>query len=421
MMPPTKGASARRTAALYQDASSPQLETAASESGPSQGHDPPSTAPQQQGPPGAGAASTSVQFGSWSVRADSLTPYTDATNCRHGGRWKAAAKSTSGSGGVRRPMNAFMVWSQIERRRISAADPTMHNAEISRRLGARWRRLSAAERRPYVDEADRLRVLHSVEFPDYKYTPRKSRKTRPTASSSSSARIHQPAAASQRAATNSRKSTPVDDVAQLPADAYDSEVSRYFAATAASGAAPGARRSSKRRRGVGRRGTDAARGTAVPGRNLPPTPDSSAQHRAERQLFRAIDDGAAASPSRRPSSKPSSRSRFEFPPVASPSDVQFGRYWSEDAAAAATDVGGGDDDGDDDDALDTPISLELDASTARSSLFEDHHDDAPRSTGGPSGDVAGGGGFCVDYSTPEVAAIVRDDWLEETIHNDALI
>lgn len=49
----------------------------------------------------------------------------------------------------------------------------MHNAEISKRLGRRWKTLDEAERRPFIEEAERLRQLHMVEYPDYKYRPRK--------------------------------------------------------------------------------------------------------------------------------------------------------------------------------------------------------------------------------------------------------
>ena len=70
---------------------------------------------------------------------------------------------------IKRPMNAFMVWSQLERRRISEQTPEVHNAEISKQLGARWKCLNKDERRPYVDEAERLRLLHLQEYPDYKY------------------------------------------------------------------------------------------------------------------------------------------------------------------------------------------------------------------------------------------------------------
>ena len=100
-------------------------------------------------------------FGSQLVNPHSLTPYSDATQCK---------KSTKH---VRRPMNAFMVWSQMERRKIALHQPDMHNAEISKRLGKRWRNLSDAERQPFIEEADRLRDLHIREYPDYKYRPKK--------------------------------------------------------------------------------------------------------------------------------------------------------------------------------------------------------------------------------------------------------
>lgn len=70
-------------------------------------------------------------------------------------------------------MNAFMVWSQIERRKICEIQPEMHNAEISKRLGKQWKTLSSEERTPFIQEAQRLRLLHIQEYPDYKYKPRK--------------------------------------------------------------------------------------------------------------------------------------------------------------------------------------------------------------------------------------------------------
>jgi len=68
------------------------------------------------------------------------------------------------------------VWSQIERRKISEVSPDMHNAEISKRLGKRWKMLNDTERQPFIEEAERLRLLHMQEYPDYKYRPRKKAK-----------------------------------------------------------------------------------------------------------------------------------------------------------------------------------------------------------------------------------------------------
>ena len=87
---------------------------------------------------------------------------------------------------IKRPMNAFMVWSQLERRKITEVTPDKHNAEISKELGRRWKMLPDQARQPYIDEAERLRLLHQKEYPDYKYKPRKKAKSSSSGSSCSS-------------------------------------------------------------------------------------------------------------------------------------------------------------------------------------------------------------------------------------------
>jgi len=101
------------------------------------------------------------------VSPSSSTPYTDATQFKRNGVHH-----------VKRPMNAFMVWSQIERHKIIEDTPNCNHAEISKLLGKRWRGLSQSERNPFIEEAERLRQLHMAEFPDYKYRPRKRARNR---------------------------------------------------------------------------------------------------------------------------------------------------------------------------------------------------------------------------------------------------
>lgn len=130
-----------------------------------------------------------IFFGSALIDPSTPTPYSDAT--------RTQPKKRVRPGHVKRPMNAFMVFSQIERRKMVQLAPHLPNADISKSVrreklrpvsfeslhdrysrccGAKWKRMSLRERQPYMEESERLKHLHARQYPTYKVSSR-SKKT----------------------------------------------------------------------------------------------------------------------------------------------------------------------------------------------------------------------------------------------------
>ncbi|CAH8467113.1 unnamed protein product [Dicrocoelium dendriticum] len=74
---------------------------------------------------------------------------------------------------IPRPLNSFMIFAQYIRRATLRRFPEAHNARISRRVGLLWRQLDKSTREEYAQEAIRLQDLHSIEYPEYKFQPKK--------------------------------------------------------------------------------------------------------------------------------------------------------------------------------------------------------------------------------------------------------
>ncbi len=77
---------------------------------------------------------------------------------------------------VRRPMNAFMIYARIVRKAMAKHYPALSYRKLSKALGKIWKVLDYEEKKPFLQEAERLRLLHRKEHPDFQYTSCNKRK-----------------------------------------------------------------------------------------------------------------------------------------------------------------------------------------------------------------------------------------------------
>jgi len=79
--------------------------------------------------------------------------------------WKRAKKDPSAP---KRPMSAFLYFSQDKRRQIKEENPTIRNTEVSRILGELWRNSSDEEKRPHVEKEKEEREKYKIAIAEWR-------------------------------------------------------------------------------------------------------------------------------------------------------------------------------------------------------------------------------------------------------------
>ncbi|CAG8243842.1 unnamed protein product [Penicillium salamii] len=85
----------------------------------------------------------------------------------------SVSTSASSSAKPPRPPNCFILYRQAHHEEVKATHPGITNNEISRILGARWKNECDAIRNQFIELAEKIKLQHAKQYPDYQYAPRR--------------------------------------------------------------------------------------------------------------------------------------------------------------------------------------------------------------------------------------------------------
>ncbi|KAK4514850.1 uncharacterized protein ATC70_002455 [Mucor velutinosus] len=82
-------------------------------------------------------------------------------------------KTQSRKSVIPRPLNSFMIFRMEHQASVSKEYPGATHQDISKKLSMKWKELTAEERQEYYTKALAAKEEHKLQYPDYKYRPRR--------------------------------------------------------------------------------------------------------------------------------------------------------------------------------------------------------------------------------------------------------
>ncbi|ORX68888.1 mating-type m-specific polypeptide mc, partial [Basidiobolus meristosporus CBS 931.73] len=79
---------------------------------------------------------------------------------------------------IPRPANCFFLFRREKQSEIFASNPGITNMEVSRIIGKMWKNISAEEKSKYQWMAEQIKLDHQQKYPDYKYSPNRTKTKR---------------------------------------------------------------------------------------------------------------------------------------------------------------------------------------------------------------------------------------------------
>eukprot|EP00794_Sanderia_malayensis_P010914 gene10914-12073_t len=101
-----------------------------------------------------------------------------SSNATLGDERDSSLKQKNAKGHIRRPMNAFMIFSKGHRQLVHQKYPNQDNRTVSKILGEWWYGLKAEERKEYHNLANQVKEAHFKAHPDWRWSSKEKKRSR---------------------------------------------------------------------------------------------------------------------------------------------------------------------------------------------------------------------------------------------------